>query len=960
MLKTLLSRFSFRQIAGFLVFCISLTIYLITISLTVNFWDCGEFIACANNLEIGHAPGAPLYLILVRLLTIFARPNQVAFFVNLLSALASSFTIWFLYLSIGLILKIVHKSLNEKIITFSSVIASLTFAFTDSFWYSAIEAEVYALSLMFTSITIWAGLKWQSLYPKVECYRYLLLIAFLLGLSVGVHLLNLLTIPIIIYWVFIHVNKSNKLKHFLGLILGILVFLFIHYVVIQNGLWIAKKLELLFVNLLNFQVHSGLMMSVIAMYTVLCVGIAIVWKRNSLAHFVLLCIFLFTLGVSSYAIVIIRANVIPGLNFNNPNHTFSLASFINREQYENRPLLKGAWFGAQSIKLEPVYNYRLNEDDKYEKYKSDTKEVYRRDDEALFQRMYSSQFNHKIGYLLWSGLEDGEKPTWKHQLKYLIKYQIGHMYFRYFMWNFSGRQNHFQGHGDFMHGNFITGIPLFDKYMLGSRKHLHTKELKSYSRNVYFMIPLIFGIIGFLYLIRIRKWSLLIFISLLFLYTGILIVFYLNQPPFEPRERDYVFVGSFYTYSIFIALGVYVLIRKIIQLTSSHFINLMGIVLIVIALPGNILANNFNDHNRRNCYLARDLALGYLQSCKENSILFTYGDNDTYPLWYLQEVEGIRRDVRVVNIGLLSADWYIEHQQYAQKGCKPLSFTIPISRYKKGALDYATIINRKDDPISIKEGLLFLADTLSESRVSTLSGEKIDFLPSNKLSVNSQVNIKFNRSYLLKGEIALLDIIASNYQNRSIYFTKGTPKSAMQGFNKYTFDQGIVCKLTLTEKESSTEQLYNLLLNKLDIPKNSWWDQTSEDAVRLSGILESVIQLSNKLIDKEEIKRVRNILDKYHSLCYSVELTEDEKIKWLNLLLKVDLKIDALNYLNYFTNETIQNLYFYIDSRKYLGDNMLEYAKEEMQLLKTLRRIAEKEKITNSMAKIDEALNIKF
>ncbi|WP_185957542.1 glycosyltransferase family 117 protein [Saccharicrinis carchari] len=944
-----MAKITARQTGGYFVFAFSWVLYLITLSPTVSFWDSGEFIACANGLEIGHAPGAPFYLMLSKVLSAFVPAASVAFCINLLSAIASAVTIWLLYSTLLLIIdKIKDKQVSrspDNSFILPALVGSLTFAVSDTFWFSAVEAEVYALSLLFTAFTLWAVLKWETELPNTHAHRWLLLIAFSMGLSVGVHLLNLLCIPVIFYWVYIHLYPNKKHKHVQGLAMGLAVLFIVHFLVVENGLFLAKKMELWAVNVLNMPLHSGLLCFVALLLSLMVAGIYFFRRRNQLVHFLFLTSSVFLLGLSSYAMVIIRANAYPAINLNSPTDVFSLESFINREQYGQRPLLRGEWFGAEHTQIEPDFNYRVNDQGKYESYPQSQKIKYKKEDLNFLQRMYSPKPQHIQGYRYWTGLQDGERPTLMHQVEFMLRYQIGHMYFRYFMWNFSGRQNHYQGHGDFLNGNFTTGFPFIDSRFLGSRHFLHSNELTSRARNHYFMLPLLFGFIGILLLVQRKKWSVLLFLGGLFLLTGVGITLYLNQPPYEPRERDYVFVGSFYAYALFIGIGVWALLQKIKQLSPSRFTQWAALIAVLLALPGLMLANNFNDHTRNDRTLARDLAASYLNSCAPNAILFTYGDNDTYPLWYLQQVEGLRRDVSVVNIGLLSADWYIFQQTVAQKGRKPLQFSIPVDRYKTGDLDYVAVVNSASNPITLDHALGFVGDTAANTRLALSSTSKLDYIPSNQLQLNkaSGSTLNINKSYLTKGEVALIDMIASNYSSRPIYFGNGTPASAIIGFNRYVFPYGIVGRLLLDMEQPDTEELYRLLTEKvqLGIPVKSWWDQTCTDAIRLSGLQKSVQELARSLLQNGQREKAQHLLEKYVDLSLISHTNSPEtNLPWIEVLFKAGLNKMAVDYLEKSTYSVMQDFNFYSSSQIYLGDNMSYYAKSELLTLKKLHAIA--------------------
>ncbi len=933
---------SLQNLIAVLLFIGSLSVYLLTLSPTVNFWDCGEFIACAHKLEVGHAPGAPFYLILARFFALFVPAHKVAWSVNLLSALASAFTVLLLYKStVLLLLKRSGRLSNMHLL--AAGLGALTFAFTDSFWFSAVEAEVYALSIFFTAFTIWAVLQWEYTYPKKEANRYLLLIALMMGLSVGVHLLNLLCIPVIVSVVYNTLYPHKKLKQLWGLLIGFGLLVLIQWFVIQHGLWIAKYLELLLVNKINMPVHSGLIAFFLLLFSGLGLGIYLSCKKNALVHACCLAGFFFFMGLSTYALVIIRSQAYPSINLNQPTTVFSLESFLNREQYGQRPLIYGAWFGAKRKDIESTYSYRLNSQNKYEKYAANGKVTYHAKDKSVLQRMYSGQDRHVNGYYYWSDLEKGEKPTFFHQLSFLFRYQLGHMYFRYFMWNFAGRQNDIQGQGDFLNGNFKTGYFFIDQNSLGSRKVRHTNELTSRARNKYFLIPLLIGLLGILYLIWAKEWDLLIRISALFILAGPLIAFYLNQPPAEPRERDYVFVGSFYAFCMFVAWGVWSILKGLQHHSKSTLTNYLVALLLLLALPVLMLGNNFNDHNRKDRTLARDMAMAYLNSCAPNAILFTYGDNDTYPLWYLQEVEEIRKDVRVINVGLLSADWYVQQQGMAQQGTLPLKFTIPMDRYKSGDMDYAAVVNHSAEALDIYKGLQIVGDTSSQNQLTTRNNQRLDFLPAAKLRLTDKVAIQLHKNYVMKGEISLLDIIASNYKERSIYFTNGTPSHATLGFNQYAQDYGIVSRLNIEQRKADVLELYRLFTEKINmnVPEKSWWDETCMHSLLISDLHGATINLVQQLLDEGYTDKAVDVVNRFYPVSMQVNYSSHRKdIHWINVLYACGLKDKAQRYLEKTSYASLQNFQYYMESKKYLGQNMLAYAKEEMKYIEKLEKVA--------------------
>jgi hypothetical protein len=939
---------------GFLTFLFSFGLYAYTMSPTVNFWDCGEFIACANHLGVGHAPGAPLYLLLARVFAVFASPEKVAFSINLVSVCASALTISVLYNSIYLLIHKVDAAAPKTMSIAASLIGALTFAVTDTFWSSAVESEVYALSLCFTALTFWATLKWDHQYPSVDAFRWLLLVVFLLGLSVGVHLLNLLLIPVISVVVYIRIKGFSVLSLIIGFAVGVLLLFVVWFMMIENGLYIAQRMELFLVNHFGAPQHSGLVGFVVLFLLFIFVMI-FVSKEKPVIRFLFSSLLLFFIGYSSYATILIRSNVKPFLNLNEPKDCFMLEAYMNREQYGVRPLVKGPWFGAKPISYQLNTGYRFNKDGKYELYEKGEQAIYDDEDLLYFSRMYNADYQSIEGYEFWSGIQNAEKPAFCDELKYFAKYQLGHMYFRYFMWNFSGRQNHYQGYGDFLQGNFLTGLWFVDSYFLGSRTNLNAKELLSASRNVYYLIPLVFGLFGFGFLLGAHK-NILSILGLLFIMMGPLIVLYLNQPPFEPRERDYIFMGSFYAFGFFIAFGIFAVLKSFKKYYSLGLTPYLLMLLLFIALPGLLMFTNFDDHNRHSRTLARDMAVSYLNSCEPNAILVTYGDNDTYPLWYVQSVEGIRPDVRVINGGLLSVDWYIRQQTYSNGLSKPVRFTIPIERYQKGGLDYVMVNTANKHPQLITMALQDLGNVKEDSKIVALGDKQLDYLSTScfVLHNDSTMTIELNKRYYMKGELALVDLIVSNCHDRPVYVTNVTPVSEVPGFGKYFKQRGLLKELVLNGKDLGLTGQAKIFMKDIHLPiyNQSWLDATCINVLKSSGIRESCMSLAKQLIKNDQINEAQEVMLKYNRIFPLGEYDESKQaLEWIDLLFKTQLFNEALLQLNYYIEITSQNYFFYQSSVEYLGVGMNKYAQEEAETLQRLNEMAHKYKDPLSVKK---------
>ena len=603
----------------------------------------------------------------------------------------------------------------------TGIVGALAYTFSDTFWFSAVEAEVYAFSSLFTAVVFWAILKWENIADEPHSNRWLILIAYLMGLSIGVHLLNLLTIPAIAFVYYFRKYKVNTRGILACTLVSIAILGSMVYIIIPGIVSLGSVFELLFVNGFSFPYHSGLI------FYFIILTLALIWlvyythsRRKIILNTIAVSLLMISIGYSSYAIIIIRSDADTPLDQSNPETAFSLLRYLNREQYGQAPLLYGEYFNAPAVKVvegSPAY---YKKDGKYLKVPQ-RKYEYDSNFRGFFPRMFSDREDHIQQYMYWANLNEADfyepvrdesgnpvrsqsgaiqfdrqkpikHPTFGQNIKFFLSYQVGYMYFRYFMWNFAGRQNDIQGQGEPTKGNWISGIKFLDEARLGPQDNLPDYMLNNKARNKYFLLPLLFGILGMIYQYNKSNRDFWI-VTLLFVLTGLAIVVYLNQSPLQPRERDYAYAGSFYAFSIWIGLGV----AGIIQYFSKNYdsvIKSVFVILISIGLvPGIMAKENWDDHNRSGRYFARDFAWNYLQSCDENAILFTNGDNDTFPLWYLQEVEGVRTDVRVSNLSYLTADWYIEQMQNRFYESAPLPIVMNEEQYRQGTKDYAFFVD---------------------------------------------------------------------------------------------------------------------------------------------------------------------------------------------------------------------------------------------------------------------------
>ncbi|MEA4918474.1 protein O-mannosyl-transferase family [Proteiniphilum sp.] len=770
-------------ISGWIVFSVSAIVYLMTVEPTASFWDCGEFITQAYKLEVGHPPGAPIFMLVGNLFSQFTSdPSQVAKMVNIMSALLSAFTILFLFWTITHLTRKLIVTKEEGVLNTGQTIAiigsglvgALAYTFSDTFWFSAVESEVYAFSSMLTALVFWLILKWEDNANKTDSDKWIVLIAYVMGLSIGVHLLNLLCIPAI---VLVYYFKKNEAPDWKGgikaLLLSFGLIIVLMWGIIPGFTKIGGWFELFFVNSLGFSYHTGTFVYIILLTGVIgwtlyetffpkgkesraktaffiSLGLTgILFISNSAWLWVMLiatgayfifrykkleikfinlaatCLLVILIGFSSFAMIPIRSNANPPLDLNSPRDIFSLGSVLSREQYGNRPLFYGSTYasdversadGSAVYTEKKQYNriIKTSPDQKDRYVVSTAVDAYKYTHSMLFTRMHSDPAtnpnftNHIRGYRVWGGVTDENiPPTFFQNLKFLFNYQINHMYWRYFMWNFSGRQNDIQSYGGITSGNWITGIPFFDAHVLGlgPQDNIAPSIVNNKGHNKYYMLPLLLGIIGILFQLQLKKRGKQSFaiVFMLFFMTGIAIVLYLNQTPFEPRERDYAYAGSFYAFSIWIGIGVAGISSFLRKYMNNNTVTTTLVTAATLCIPIQMASQNWDDHDRSERTLARDTGMNYLSCAGENAILFTNGDNDTYPLWYVQETEGFRTDVRVTNLSFLQVKWYIDQLMRQAYESEPLPIKWTPQQYFEKSGSSAFIITRKQHEDKLRE-----------------------------------------------------------------------------------------------------------------------------------------------------------------------------------------------------------------------------------------------------------------
>ena len=832
-----------NNIVGWGVFMIATIVYFLTLETTVSWWDCGEYISTAYKLQVGHPPGAPLFQMLGRFFSLFAFGDvtKVALMINAMSALCSSFTILFLFWTITLLAKKLwmkdgedSPTANKFNVLAAGVIGALAYTFSDTFWFSAVESEVYAMSSLFTAVTFWAILKWEEVADEPTNYRWIIFIAYLIGLSIGVHLLNLLCIPAVVYIVYFKKFKKVTTKGFiLAGIISVVLVGFIQVILIPAIVSICGKFELFFVNSLGAPFNLGTIVYFVLLIALIILGIYFTNKYKKVILNTAVLSFMFILiGYSSFFMLVIRANANTPINENEPSEAVSMLSYLKREQYGSWPLVYGPYYMAKPYDANSSSPIYVRDEAKGKYVITDKREgtdpIYDDNVMTIFPRMwngtkpsYISTYNQYIDKSKMVPVtmkkSDGTKetvlrPTFMQNLKFFIGYQCNHMYWRYFMWNFVGRQNDIQGHGEIENGNWVSGIGFIDNARLGNQDNL-PKSMSNSGRTEFYFLPLILGLIGLFYHIkRDMKNSWVVF--LLFFMTGLAIVIYLNQTPYQPRERDYAYAGSFYAFCIWIGFGL----LGVVEMLQKFMKNKMAVAVVAFVLclsvPTVMAASGWEGHNRAEKTSALDWGKNYLKNLPDNAVIFTRGDNDTFPLWYVQEVEGYRTDVRVCNYMLSSGYWYVHQMGRKQYESERLPLSLTPEQYDNGVNEPVFIQEVFEGPVELKDAIEFIKSDNVKTKVSLMSGDKANYLPARNLkitvdkeavvrngivpeSMKDQIvdeivwRIPESVNYLYKNDLMLLDFMATNDWTRAVYFTSLSDIKNVLGIDKYLHQEGL-------------------------------------------------------------------------------------------------------------------------------------------------------------------------
>jgi len=952
--------FNFKKwntITGWLVFAIALVTYTLTVEPTMSFWDCGEYIATSAKLEVGHPPGAPLYQMIGAFFAMFAfDKTQVALMVNMMSVFSSAFTILFMFWSSTMLLKKLLFQTSEItkensiVVLGASFVASLAYTFSDSFWFNAVEAEVYAMASLFIALLFWLGLRWEQDMDSPRGNRWLLVISLVVGLSFGVHFMALLTIPSIGFLYYFKHYKTITVKGFIiANIIVVSVLLFIFKLLLPLTMALFGKTEVFMVNSIGLPFDSGTIFVTLLFIAFFYFGLKFTRKKGyAQANTLILCILFILIGFSTWMMLPIRANANTVINENKPSDAAEVLAYYNREQYGVNPLFYGPQFSDTYAGLDKDQPY-LDKAPNYERdYKTgkyiitnNFKNAEQNSDnnhKAILPRMWSP--DHAENYMSFTNpLEfrinpeyseeaelvqiisefrkayaagqidlEGyatflktygdyliiEKPTTVDNLSFMFEYQFGYMYWRYLMWNFTGRQNDIQGKYDNLDGNWMSGISFIDEARLGSQDNLPSDFLNNKGLNLYFFLPFILGVIGLIFHAN-RDLKSFYVLMVLFLFTGLALKIYLNERPFEPRERDYALVGSFYVFAIWIGFGVYAIYDTIKKWLQPKIAGPVVIAVTLLAAPVLMASENWDDHDRSGKYTAVAMAKAYLESCEPNAILYTIGDNDTFPLWYAQEIENIRTDIRIVNTSLFMTDWYIDQMKAKAYSSEPMPISFTHDQYVGDKLDYSVHTGKTEARWNIKDFINVIAND-PRTIIELNNGQKIHSYPTNKIRIpvdkaaviaNKVVDPKYNDSIvpyidvdikgqaLYKNRLMMLDILANNNWKRPIYFTGGSfGDDDYMWMKDYLQLDGMVYKLVpiktpMSKSRSSYEmgqidadKMYDIVMKwdwgNSESPKIYHDPETRKNSISYRTNLS---RLTEQLIKDGKIDKAKKVLD---------------------------------------------------------------------------------------------------
>ena len=938
-----------NNISGWAVFAMATLVFWLTVEPTASYWDCGEFIAVSYKLEVPHPPGAPFFLLIGRLFSFLAMGNveKVAYWINIISVLASGFTILFLFWSLTLLGRKIFKFENGKetlgqtiLLMGGGLIGAMPYGFSDSFWFSAEEAEVYAMSSFFTAFVFWAILKWEVIEDESMANKWIILISYMVGLSIGVHLLNLVAIPALGLIYYFKKFKASRNGVIASVIVSGLIVILVNNILIPEFPSIAGTLEVFFVNSLGLPFGSGVILFGLLLIGALVYGIYYSnLKEKVLLNTALLSFAFILIGYSSYTSMVIRSEYNPPIDENNPENIMSFVSYLKREQYGSRPLLFGQYFDAQLVDQKLGASVYVKGEKDYEISDHKIDYIYDPKRMTILPRAYSSDPKHIELYREYMGLKENENPNFVDNLKFMFTYQLGHMYMRYFLWNFAGRES------DIQHADWLSP--------LDSLKKIPEEFANNKARNNFFMLPLLLGILGMFYQYNKKQKDFFVLLLLFFL-TGIALVLYLNSPPVEPRERDYIYAGSFYVFAMWIGIGAMAIGKWLGDKLKNDRNGAIIATVICLVVPGIMGAQGWDDHNRSGRYFSVDSARNFLASCEPNAILFTGGDNDTFPLWYIQEVEGYRTDVRVIVLSYFNTDWYIDQMTRPAYESKPLPFSLTPKLYRQGGpndyLPYYENKTIKGAAINLNQYLKLIRDENPGLQVPTKFGKynsvpskslyldidtasvkRMNIIPEDKFQyVSDKMIFNLKRGGLEKNTLMILDLIANNNWERPIYFNNTSLQGVGINLNDYVIQEGNSYRLLPVKNPNprsefvNSDVMYDNVMNKfrfrgLDDPKVYNSIDHRNFALNHRSTFNS---LANALLREGKTEKAKEVLNRsleaIPDISIPYDYTSSQTVKLLYMAGERDRAHEIAIVIGERANEALN----------YLGDNNLAIGNE--------------------------------
>ena len=933
-----------NNLTGWAVFTIALVVYWMTMEPTASYWDCGEFIAVSYKLEVPHPPGAPLFLLIGRMFSFlsFGDETQVAYWINFSSVLAGAFTSLFLFWSTVLFgrklmrVRAVEDLTTDRtwVLMGAGAVAALTFTFCDSAWFSNVEAEVYAMSSFFTAFVVWAMLKWDLIEDESKANRWLILIFYMMGLSIGVHLLNLVTIPALALIYYFKKYEPGRWGVILTMIISLVIIFFINNLIIPGLPTMAGSFEVFFVNSIGLPFGSGVIVFALILLSALIYGIRYAQKngRPILNTFLLATTFIL-IGYSSYAMILIRANFNPPINENDPSDVMSFVRYLKREQYGSRPLMYGQYFTAQLEGYdegEPIY---VKGEDKYEITDRKISYRYSAKDQTIMPRIWSTDPQHQQIYRDLLGLQEGEKPKFfSDNIYYMFSHQIGWMYVRYFFFNFAGRQS------DNQNADWLGPRQWFEKLP-------QTLE-ENKGRNNFFMIPFVLGLVGMFYQ-SVNNTKNFVVVALLFVLTGVALVIYLNSPPTEPRERDYIYTGSYYAFSFWVGFAVIALAEMLSKALRNLRTAGIAATLICLSAPALMAFQGWDDHDRSRRYFSVDSAINYLQSCAPNGILFTGGDNDTFPLWYSQEVEGVRTDVRVVVLSYYNTDWYVYQTMRQTYESEPFPYTLTKENYRQGGPnDYLPFYDAKINSVDLKQYLellkkdhkglrLYASANAVPTKEFTLKVdvEKVRAMGIVPKELDSlivpEMRLRVRGNGLEKKDLAMLDVLATANWERPLYVNNTSLSQFNVDLTPYVVQEGNAYRILPVFNPNPETELVNTELSYKNMLENFQFRGLADSTIYYSPDYRSFVQnhrssinsLASALIARGDSARAREVL------LFSIDRMPDAGVPYdytntqtVQMLLAVGEKEKALEMADILSKRADELAEYYLHKREFGRD----------------------------------------